>query len=42
MKKKTVTYLSIIAVAIALIITAYLLATSNFNLLDYLIKLHGG
>ncbi len=41
-KKKAITYLTIITLVLALIIIAYLLASSHFNLLDFLVKLHGG
>jgi hypothetical protein len=40
--KKTTTYLTIIIVILALIAIAILLESSQFNLLEYLIKLHGG
>jgi hypothetical protein len=42
MNKKVTTYLTIIAVVIVVIVIAYLLNNSHFNVLDYLIKLHGG
>ena len=42
MKKYAVTYITIFVVVIGLIVTAVLLANSNFNFTDFLIKLHGG
>jgi len=40
-KKELMTRLTIVVV-VALLITTFLLVSSNFNLLDFLIKLHGG
>ncbi len=42
MNKKASIYLTIIAVILVVIASAYLLGSSHFNLIDYLIKLHGG
>jgi hypothetical protein len=41
-KKKVLVGLTILAVVAALMILAYLLANSQFNLIDFLKKLHGG
>ena len=41
MKKNAVTYVTILVV-VSLIVVAVLLAASNFNFVDFLIKLHGG
>ncbi len=42
MNKKASTYLVVIAVILVAIAGAYLLSSSHFDLIDYLIKLHGG
>jgi hypothetical protein len=41
-KNKAVMRLTIIVIAIALLIIAILSIASNFNFVDYLVKLHGG
>ncbi len=40
--KRIATYLTVAAVILVLIAIAILLKSSQFNLLEYLIKLHGG
>lgn len=40
-KKNAVTYITILVV-VSLTVVAVLLATSNFDFVDFLIKLHGG
>ncbi len=42
MKKKAVVHLTILAVVVGLIIIAILLANSNFDFVDFVLKLHGG
>jgi len=42
MKSRWITRLTILAAVVGLIVIAWLIANSNFNLVDYLIKLHGG
>ncbi len=41
-KKHTVWYATIAIVIISLLIIAMVLATSNFDFVDFVIKLHGG
>jgi hypothetical protein len=41
-KKNSVTHITILIVVISLIIIAALLATSNFDFMGFLMKLHGG
>ncbi len=40
--KKATTYLTIAVVVLAVIAIAILLKSSSFNLMDYILKLHGG
>ncbi len=42
MNKSATTYLTIVVVVLVLIAIGVLLKSSQFNLLEYLIKLHGG
>ena len=43
MKKKSGIYLIVLViVVVGLALLAYLLANNNFNLINYVIKLHGG
>ncbi len=41
-KKNAVVHVTILAVLISLIVIALVLANSNFNFADFLLKLHGG
>ncbi len=40
--KKAVTHIAILAVVVSLIVITILLAGSNFDFVDFVIKLHGG
>ncbi|MBI4671033.1 MAG: hypothetical protein HY741_05130 [Chloroflexi bacterium] len=42
MKKNVVVHLTILAVVVGLIVIAVLLASSNIDFVDLVIKLHGG
>lgn len=42
MKQKTVVRITLLAVVVGLIIITMLLANSNFDFVDFVIKLHGG
>ncbi len=42
MKKNAVVHLTILVVVVSLIIIAVLLANSNFDFVNFVIKLHGG
>ncbi len=41
-KKNAITHITILVVVVSLIVIAVLLATSNFDFVDFVIKLHGG
>ena len=41
-KKKAIVHLTILAVVIGLIVIVVLLASSNFDFVDFVVKLHGG
>ena len=41
-KKNAVVYVTIFIVVLSLIMIVGLLATSNFDLVDFMMKLHGG
>lgn len=42
MKKNAVKHITILVVVVSLIVIAVLLATSNFDFVDFVLKLHGG
>ncbi len=42
MKKNAVAHITILVVVVSLIVIAVLLATSNFDFVDFILKLHGG
>ncbi len=42
MKKNAITHITILIVVVSLIVIAVLLANSNFDFVDFVIKLHGG
>lgn len=41
-KKEFVTHLAVLVVVVGLILIAFLVVSSNFNFVDFVIRLHGG